>query len=121
MLINTGHNAAECENARANLYAEVPDVPAEQAWTAMTAASVERDLDDFKEELLKYIKATPDATYVQLESAFRTHNFTVYLIGIEKELAPTYTNMDLQGNLGKKYSVSFRFSDKHQRPKEKEF
>lgn len=87
----------------------------------MQAASDERDLDDFKEALRKYAKATPDINYVVLEGAFRSQGFSVYLIGLEKELAPTYTNMDLQGNLGKKYSISFRFSDKHQRPKEKDF
>ena len=44
----------------------------------------------------------------------------VYLIGMEKELALTYTNMDLQGNLDKKFSVSWRLSPHHQRPKEKD-
>lgn len=39
---------------------------------------------------------------------------------MEKELAITYTNMDLQGNLDKKYTVSYRLSPKHQRPKEKD-
>jgi hypothetical protein len=70
---------------------------------------------------MKYIKATPDATYVELENAFRAQNMNIYLIGMEKELALTYTNMDLQGNLDKKYSVSWRLSANHQRPKEKDF
>lgn len=73
-----------------------------------------------KEAVLKYIKATPDATYIDLEKAFRTQELNLYLIAMEKELATTYTNMDLQGSLDKKYSVSYRKSPKHARPKEKE-
>jgi len=86
----------------------------------MRLASEERDLDDFKEALQKYLKATPDVTYVQLETAFRIQGFKFYYIALEKEIQETFSNMDLQGNLGKKYSVSLRKTDKHQRPKEKE-
>lgn len=39
---------------------------------------------------------------------------------MEKEVLDTYTIMDLQGNLDKKFCVSYRFSDKPRRPKEKE-
>jgi len=73
-----------------------------------------------KDAILKFIKATPDTTYVELESAFRTQGLNVYLIAIEKELAATFTNMDLQGNLDRQYSVTYRMSDKHARPKEKD-
>lgn len=86
----------------------------------MVAAGEERDLDDFKAACKKYTKATPDATYQQLEQAFRGQNFPFYLIAIEKELTETFTNMDLQGNLDRQYTVSYRLSPKHQRPKEKE-
>ena len=56
-----------------------------------------------------------------MEKGFRSQDIKVYLIGMEKELALTYTNMDLQGNLDKKYTVNWRFSDKPARPKENEF
>ncbi len=59
-------------------------------------------------------------TYVQLEQAFRAQDIPVYLIAIEKELAATYTNVDLQGNLNRKYSVTWRFSPNPLRPKEKD-
>jgi len=65
-----------------------------------------------------YAKACPDVTYVQLEEAFRTQKVAIWLIAIEKELSATYTNMDLQGNLGKKHSISWRWSDKPRAPKE---
>jgi hypothetical protein len=115
-----GHSAFECKNPRKMLFDGVQDVPAGAAWEKMKVASNERDLDDFKEGFMEYRKATPEATYAQLETAFRAQGFSVFLIAIEKELQPTYTNIDLQGNLEKKYTVTFRLSDKHQRPKEKE-
>lgn len=58
-------------------------------------ASEERDLDDFKEAFIKYHKATPNATYAQLETTFHSQDFSVYLIAIKKGLQPTYTNIDL--------------------------
>ena len=115
-----GHVALDCKNARKIDRSHIPDVPAEDAWVELKAASDERDLDDIKEAAMKYIKATPDATYHQLENAFRAQKMNIYLIAIEKELALTYTNMDLQGNLDKKYSISWRLSPNHQRPKEKD-
>lgn len=116
----TGHTAFECKNPRKMKYDGVETIPAEKAWEQMRAASDDRDLDEFKDGLQKYLKATPDATYVQLEGAFRTQHLNFYFIAMEKELQETFSNMDLQGNLGKKYSVSLRKSEKHQRPKEKE-
>jgi hypothetical protein len=86
----------------------------------LIAAATERDLDDIKEAALKYLKSLPDVTYPELEKAFRSQAVGVYLIAMEKELAVTYTNMDLQGNLDKKFSVSWRLSPHHQRPKEKD-
>ena len=77
-------------------------------------------MDEVKEAVFQYIKATPDATWFQLEKAFRSQHLNVYLIAIEKELAVTYTNMDLQGKLDCKYTISFRLSNKAQRPKEKD-
>ena len=115
-----GHAAVECKNPRKIDRSDIADVPAEQAWTELVAASADCDLDDMKEAVMKYIKATPDATYIDLEKAFRTQDLNLYIIALEKELTPTYTNMDLQGNLDRKYSVSWRKSDKHARPKEKD-
>lgn len=82
------------------------------------AAVADRDLDDVKEAVDMYVKACEDVTYVQLEEAFRGQGVGIYLIGIEKELNATYTNMDLQGNLGKKYAISWRWDSKPRAPKE---
>jgi len=110
----------ECKNPRKIDYSGVEDVPAEQAWAQLTAAVEDRDLDDVKEAAQRYFKACPEATYIDMEKAFRNQDIKVYLIAIEKELAVTYTNMDLQGNLDKKFSINWRFSDKPARPKENE-
>ena len=68
-----------------------------------------------------YVKASPETTYVELEEAFRNQALDVWLIAIEKPyLAPTLTNMDLQGHMDKKYTVTYRFSPKPTRPRERE-
>lgn len=77
-------------------------------------------MDEMRDAIFEYVKATPDATLVQLERAFRSQTINVYLIALEKDLASTYCNMDLQGFLNKKYTVSLRLSPRVQRPKEKD-
>jgi len=92
----------------------------EVAWCELEKAVADKDLDDIKEALAKYVKAVPDMTYVALEKAFRTQDLGVYVIALERELSQTYTNMDLQGNLDRTYTISYRLSPKPKRPKEAE-
>lgn len=113
-----GHEIVGCKNPRKIDRSHIKDVSGEVAWEMIKQAVAERDLDDVKEAVDMYVKACPDVTYAQLEEAFRTQQVGIYLIGIEKELSATYTNMDLQGNLGKTYSISWRWSDKPRFPKE---
>jgi hypothetical protein len=108
-----------CKNPRKIDRSDIPDVPAEQAWAELVAASADGDLDDMKDAIKKYIKTCPDATYIDLEKAFRTQELNLYIIALEKELTSTYTNMDLQGNLDRKYSVTWRKQPDWLRPKEK--
>ena len=96
------------------------DVMPEVAWCELEKAVADKDLDDIKEALAKYVKAVPDMTYVALEKAFRTQDLGVYVIALERELSQTYTNMDLQGNLDRTYTISYRLSPKPKRPKEAE-
>lgn len=84
----------------------------------MKKASDDRDMDDIKDAVQKYLKSTPDMTYLELEKAFRNQKLNVYLIAIEKEISDVFTNMDLQGNLDKKYTVTWRDAPKPKRPKE---
>lgn len=77
-------------------------------------------MDDVKAAVEKYSKACPEMTYLQLQEGILDSGLSLFLIAKERPLLPTYTNMDLQGNLNKKYSISYRFSDKPQRPIEAE-
>lgn len=42
----------------------------------------------------------------------------LFFIAMEKSLVNVFTNMDLQGNMKKKYSISYRFSEMPDRPRE---
>ena len=44
---------------------------AEEAWSAMMTADKEKDIDDFKEALEEYTKASPDETFVTIEKKLR--------------------------------------------------
>lgn len=115
-----GHEAFTCESARKIDRSHIADVPGEVAWEKLGAAVKDHDLDDVKDAADEYIKANPDTTYLTLEKAFRSQNLGIYLIAVEKELAVTLTNMDLQGNLDKKYTIQWRWDSKATRPKEAE-
>jgi ribosomal protein L32 len=114
--------AVDCKNARVVDRQHIADMSAEDAWDLIVKAIDEKDIDDVKEGVQMYIKAQPDVTYDELEVAFRQQGVGIYLIAIEKPaMLGALTNMDLQGNLGKKYTVTYRFSDKVAlaRPREK--
>jgi len=80
----------------------------------------ERDVDDLKEAIEKYVKSVPETTYVELENSFRKATLDVYVMALPKKLAVTFTNMDLQGELGKKYTVTYRWSPNPSRPIERD-
>ena len=79
-------------------------------------ASEEREISDFKDALKILSKVCPDYTYVQLEKEFRAKNFSIYMIAMEKDHGDTWTNVNLQGDTGKKYAVSYFTSPDCQRP-----
>jgi hypothetical protein len=93
----------------------------DEAWTNVKKAVITHEIDDIKAAIQTYVKALPETTYVELEESFRAQKIGLYLIAIEKpDLSTTLTNMDLQGNLDKKYTVTYRFSGKPARPRERE-
>ena len=75
-------------------------------------------MDDVKEGVQQYVKAVPHTTYIDLDKAFQRQKLDLYLVATKKELLPTMTNMDFQGNLDKTYTVSYRFDFKPARPRE---
>lgn len=62
----------------------------------------------------------PELTYPQLEKDCRARKFNVHLIAMEKEHGDTYTIVNMQGEIEKKYCVFYFTSDKPQRPAMKE-
>jgi hypothetical protein len=117
-MFRLGHQAVECKNPRLIDRKHIAEIMPELAWEELKVAAANHDMDDIKEAVQKYVKGLPTLTYDELEQAFRSQNLDVYLIALEREMAITYTNMDFQGNLDKKYTVTYRFSDKPKRPKE---
>jgi len=93
----------------------------EEAWAKIKQAALERDIDDVKEAIQTYVKAQPDATFAGIEEGLRGEDVKLWLIAIEKPaLASTLTNMDLQGNTEKKYTVTYRFQWNPPRPVDRE-
>jgi len=90
--LQEGHAALECKNPRKIDRSKLPELEPSVAWEKVKEAVAERDLDDVKEAAQAFFKAIPDTTYPQLEKAFRANNMGIYLIAIEKELQPTFTN-----------------------------
>ncbi|QPH04320.1 hypothetical protein C2857_001229 [Epichloe festucae Fl1] len=114
-----GHMRKNCENARVINRDHVADVSPDDALAKIKIAASERDVDDVKEGVQEYVKAVGgDVNYHQLQTMFIDEGVNLWLIASERQLVNVFTNMDLQGNTGKKYSISYRFSEKPERPRE---
>ena len=59
---------------------DVEEIDPTAAWEKVVKADEDRDLDDFRHALKVYCKAIPQATYAELEKAFRKNDFNIYLI-----------------------------------------
>ncbi|KAK4456946.1 hypothetical protein QBC42DRAFT_189805, partial [Cladorrhinum samala] len=115
------HAAATCQNARVINRDDIEDKTIDEAWEMIAAAVTERDIDDIKHAVQVYIKANPTCTYQNLQKAFRQQGTGIWLVALEKPNAiATLTNMDLQGKVGKKYTVTYRLQFQPQRPRERE-
>ena len=114
----SGHTRAKCENPRKIDRSTITEVEAEKAWSDLVQAVKEKDIDEVKECIQRYLKAFPNTTMAEFQIAMYNQNLGLYLIATERQLLSTYTNMDYQGNLKKKYSVSYRFTPKPERPRE---
>lgn len=95
------------------------DVAPEAALEKIRQAAAERDAEDAKEGIQEYVKALEgNVTYKDLQELFIHENINLWLVATERSLIDIFTNMDLQGNTGKKFTVSYRFSEKPERPRE---
>lgn len=114
--LQEGHEALGCENAKIIDLSRVPDKTVAEAWVMLKEASDEREIGEFKEAVQILSKAMPELTYPQLEKECRARKLNVYLIAMEKEHGDTYTVVNMQGEIEKKYCVFYFTSDKPQRP-----
>ncbi|KAI0885590.1 uncharacterized protein GGS22DRAFT_161299 [Annulohypoxylon maeteangense] len=79
----------------------------------------DKEVIDVKEGIQEYVKSQPTTTYADLEESFRAQGLQFYLMALDNpSLMQGHTHMDLQGNLGKKYRVHYRWSNKPLRPRE---
>ncbi|KAI0394107.1 hypothetical protein F5Y17DRAFT_274732 [Xylariaceae sp. FL0594] len=117
-----GHVALNCQNPRKIDRGHIDEVEADVAWAKIEEAVKDRDMDDVKEAIQQYVKACPGLTYLDLEKGLRNCDIGLFLIAMEApNMVSTLTLMDLQGNLGKKYKVYYRFESKPLRPAERPF
>ncbi|KJZ73903.1 hypothetical protein HIM_06796 [Hirsutella minnesotensis 3608] len=115
-----GHMQKNCENARKINRDHVKDVSPEVAWENIINAVNERDYDDVRMAIQQYVKALGgEVTYRELQESFFASNISLFLIPLERDIMKFFTNMDLQGNMGLKYTISYRFSEHPSRPREK--
>jgi hypothetical protein len=87
-----GHGPFECKNPRKIDRSKLPDVEPAACWVLIKEAVAERDMEDVKDAIQIFLKSVPETTYAELEKAFRTQSISIYLICVEKELQPTFTN-----------------------------
>lgn len=115
----SGHTEKNCNN-KYDVYPKglADGANADASWNALCAADASLDTDDFIKAFWVYCKAAPELDFVQLELSFREMKSHFYLIAKE-QLVPSdvHTNVDLQGNQGRKYVVSFQKQPKPPRPK----
>ncbi|KKK26200.1 hypothetical protein ARAM_003867 [Aspergillus rambellii] len=110
-----GHKTIECKENRKFDLNHIPDRLPEEAWAILKKASIERDLEDFREGLKAYSKAVPEASFLDIEMKMRDENFNIYLIAMERQVSECISLINLQGKLSCTYAVGFFFSPKPQR------
>ncbi|KAK5086765.1 hypothetical protein LTS08_007178 [Lithohypha guttulata] len=111
------HDTIDCKNKKVVDNSSIPEVSEKEAWAMVMAASDDLDVDDFKEAVKILSKANPDLTYVQIEKELRKRGSKIFLIGLKKEVAVAYTNVSLQGDINKTYTLGvFTKTDSCPRP-----
>lgn len=99
------HDTIDCTNKKAVDKSGVADKSVDQAWALIKEASNEREVSDFKDALKILSKAEPSLTYVDVEKELRSRKLAFYLIGLKKDVAQAFTNVDLQDEIGKTFTL----------------
>lgn len=118
-LMVQGHTSDECENAGRMQFQPVAEASPEDAWAKLQQAVEQREVDDAKEAIQEYVRSlNGSVTYRELQEAMLDQGIKLWFIAMDRPLIKPFTNMDLQGKMGKRYSISYRFSEKPDRPRE---
>ncbi|KAG8529517.1 uncharacterized protein KY384_006154 [Bacidia gigantensis] len=112
-----GHEVKDCKANRKFDRSNISDADQETAWNALVKSDEGKDMESIRDAFAIYTKACPDATYEELEKAFRQNDFNLHLVAIEKELPKTHTYISLQGELDKKYQAGFYWDAEPKRKK----
>lgn len=67
--------------------------------------------------ILIYARAFPAVTWTELEAVFRESKMNTFLIAKQQEISEAYIIVNLQGEKGQEYTVSFQFSPRPRRAK----
>lgn len=86
------------------------------AWSRIVDASLQRDVDDFKEAMQFLQKAAPELTYPAIEKKLRAQHLNFYLIGLKKESGDGYTFVNLQGEPDMSFCMAIYTSPDCKRP-----
>lgn len=118
----SGHTRHDCENPPKMAERDIAILTSEAAWEKLMTAISERDGQMAREAIEEYAKANNHTiTFRQLQESLIREERGLWLIASETPLMPAFTNIDLQGNPEKAYAVSCRFSERPQRPRERQW
>ena len=95
-----------------------PEVESEEAWEQLKKADVTKDIDDIREAFEIYCRNTPTAELQAIEQRLRAEEMNLHLVAMEKELPSNKTNVDLQNNMDRTYSVVLQLSARSKRSKQ---
>lgn len=97
--------------------AHIKERDLEEAWDLMKQANDDDDFDEFKMHMLEYIKASPNLTLDELESAFRTQEFRYYLYALTMDVTYDKCLVGIHGQKDAKYLWSLNKSARPRRSK----
>lgn len=89
----------------------------DEAWAMLKQASDEVDIGDFRDAVEVLAKSLDgNLSYLNLEKECRKRKFSIHLIALKKDVAVAYTNVDLEGNVGRTYTLAYFTSASCPRP-----
>lgn len=89
----------------------------DEAWAMLERASDEVDIGDFREAIEVLAKALDGKlSYIDLEKECRKRKYSIHLIALKKDVPVAFTNVDVEGNVGKTYTLAYFTSPSCPRP-----